>query len=247
MMIDRVEGIILSVQDYSDTSKVINVITKKYGIIGMMAKGCKSIKSNLRSTTDKLTYGYFNIYYKENKLSILSSVDIIDNFKNIKKDINKISYASYLLDLTGQVIKQTNNDLFDLLINALIKINEGYDPLVMMNILEFKYLEYLGVMPVIDCCCKCGNKNNIATISSSSGGYICNNCLGNEKILSDKTIKLIRMFYYLDISKITKLEISDEVKKEINSFVNEYYENYTGLYLKSKIFINNLNKLNSVK
>lgn len=242
-MIEKVEGIVLSSQDYSDTSKIINVITKKYGIIGMIAKGCRSIKSSLRSTTDKLTYGYFNIYYKENKLSILSSVDIIDNFKNIKKDINKISYASYLLDLTGQVIKQTNKDLFDLLINALIKINEGYDPLVIMNILEFKYLDYLGVMPVIDCCSKCGNKNNIATLSSKAGGYICNNCLNGEKILSDKTIKLIRMFYYLDISKISKLEISNSVKNEINSFINEYYESYTGLYLKSKSFINNLNKL----
>ena len=125
-MIETVEGIILSTQDYSDSSKVINVITKKYGIIGMMAKGCKNIKSNLRSTTDKLTYGYFNIYYKENKLSILSSVDIIDNFKNIKKDINKISYASYLLDLTGQVIKQTHKDIFDLLISSLIKINDDF-------------------------------------------------------------------------------------------------------------------------
>lgn len=244
-MIERVEGIVLSTQDYSDSSKIINVITKKYGIIGMIAKGCKSIKSNLRSTTDKLTYGYFNIYYKENKLSILSSVDVIDNFKNIKKDITKISYASYLLDLTGQVIKQTHKDIFDLFINALIKINENYDPLVIMNILEFKYLDYLGVMPIIDCCSKCGNKNNIATLSASCGGYVCNNCLTSEKILSDKTIKLIRMFYYLDISKITKLEISKEVKNEINSFINEYYDNYTGLYLKSKGFINNLNKLNN--
>ena len=244
-MIERVEGIILSTQDYSDSSKIVNVITKKYGIIGMIAKGCKSIKSNLRSTTDKLTYGYFNIYYKENKLSILSSVDVIDNFKNIKKDINKISYASYLLDLTGQVIKQTHKDIFDLFISTLIKINEDYDPLVMMNILEFKYLDCLGVMPIIDCCSKCSNKNNIATLSANSGGYICNNCLNGEKILSDKTIKLIRMFYYLDISKITKLEISKEVKNEINSFINEYYDNYTGLYLKSKNFINNLNKLNT--
>jgi len=242
-MIEKVEGIILSSQDYSDSSKVINVITKKYGIIGMMAKGCKSIKSNLRSTTDKLTYGYFNIFYKENKLSILNSVDVIDNFKYIKKDINKISYAAYLLDLTGQVIKQTHANIFDLFINALIKINEGYDPLVIMNILEFKYLDFLGVMPIIDCCSKCGTKNNIATLSASSGGYICNNCLNGEKIISDKTIKLIRMFYYLDISKISKLDISDEVKREINTFINDYYDTYTGLYLKSKNFINNLNKL----
>ena len=131
----EVEGIVLTSQDYGETSKIINVITKEYGIIGMIAKGARSIKSNLRSTTDKLSYGRFYIYYKKDKLSILSNVDIIDNFKNIKKDITKISYATYLLELTGQVVKHSLKfDIFDLLISALIKINENYDPLVIMNI-----------------------------------------------------------------------------------------------------------------
>jgi DNA repair protein RecO (recombination protein O) len=120
-MIEKLEGIVLSCKDYSETSKLLSIITKKYGIISVIAKGARNLKSDLRSSSDKLTYGYFNVYYKENKLSILSSVDIIDNFKNIKKDIEKISYASYILDLTGQVIKQTNKDIFDLLINSLIK------------------------------------------------------------------------------------------------------------------------------
>jgi len=53
------------------------------------------------------------------------------------------------------------------------------------------------------------------------------------------------MFYYVDISKISKLEISKEAKYEINKFLDEYYDRYTGLYLKSKNFINNLNKLKS--
>lgn len=240
----EVEGIVLTSQDYGDTSKIINVITKEYGIIGIIAKGCKSIKSNLRSVTDKLTYGIFNIYYKKDKLSILSSVDVIDNFKNIKKDISKISYATYLLELTGQVIKHSSKlEIYDLLINGLIKINEGYDPLVIMNIIELKYLDYLGVMPIIDSCSKCGSIYSIKTLSSDSGGYICSKCYKNEKMVSDKTIKLIRMYYYVDISKITKLEVSKDAKQEINSFLNEYYEKYTGLYMKSKNFINNLNKL----
>ena len=228
----EVEGIILTSQDYGDTSKIINVITKEYGIIGIIAKGCKNIKSSLRSVTDRLTYGNFNIFYKKDKLSILSSVDVIDNFKNIKKDISKISYATYLLELTGQVIKHSSKlDVYDLLINGLIKINEGYDPLVIMNIIELKYLDYLGVMPIIDSCSKCGSIYAIKTLSSDAGGYICSKCYKDE------------MYYYVDISKITKLEVSKEAKQEINNFLNEYYERYTGLYLKSKNFINNLNKL----
>ena len=83
------------------------------------------------------------------------------------------------------------------------KINEGYDPMVITNILELKYLSYLGVMPVIDKCSICGTNKSIATLSSDKGGYVCNNCLTNEKIVNEKTIKLIRMLYYVDISKIS--------------------------------------------
>ena len=244
-MTEKIEGIILTSQDYSETSRIINVITKKYGVIGMIAKGARSMKSPMRSSTDKLTYGMFTIYYKENKLSTVSSIDVIDPFKNIRKDIEKISYASYLLDLTGQVIKQNPHAaIYDLLIASLSKIEEGFDPMVIMNILELKYLDDLGVMPVLDSCSKCGRKDHIVTVSSSLGGYVCSNCYTNEKMVSEKTIKLLRMFHYVDISKIEKIEIAKEVKEEINYFLNEYYERYTGLYLKSKSFIQNLKKLN---
>ncbi|MDD2434969.1 MAG: DNA repair protein RecO [Bacilli bacterium] len=243
-MIEKVEGIIVTERDYGETSKILNIITKEYGLIGVMAKGSKTIKSPLRSVTGKLTYGYFHIYYKQDKLSILSSVDIIDHFKNIKKDIEKISYATFLLELTEQVIKQSgNNEVYYLLINSLIKINEGFDPLVITNILELKLLEYLGVMPIIDKCSICGSTSSIATLSAHRGGYICNNCLKNDQIVSSKTIKLIRMFYYVDIAKISKLDISNIAKIEINQFLDNYYDEYTGLYLKTKSFINSLKKL----
>lgn len=243
-MVLEVEGIVLNTRDYGESSRILNVLTKEHGLIGIMAKGCKRLKSDIKGVSEKLSYAKFNIYYKEDKLSTLASADIINNFYNIKKDITKISFASFLLELTEQVVKQNNsNEIYELLINALIKINDNFDPLIITNIIELKYLDYLGVMPIIDGCSICGNNTSIATLSSSKGGYICNSCLTNEKLVSDKTIKLIRLFYYVDISKISKLEIGNLEKKEINEFLDEYYDSYTGLYLKSKNFIKNLNKI----
>ena len=136
---EKIEGIIVSVNDFKESSKILNIFTKEYGVIGVIAKGCKSIKSTLRSVTDRLTYGYFYMNYREDKLSVLSSVDVINPFKNIKKDIECISYASYILDLATQVYKQNNSsDIYKLLIDSLIKINELYDPMVITNILELK-------------------------------------------------------------------------------------------------------------
>ena len=45
------------------------------------------------------------------------------------------------------------------------------------------------------------------------------------------------MFYYLDLEKVTKLEISDNIKRELSLFINDYYDRYSGLYLKTKNFI----------
>lgn len=236
-------GIVISEVSYSETSKIINVLTED-GIYGIMAKGAKRLNSPLKVGTSKLNLSKFNINYKNDGLSLLTSVDVINDFRNIIKDINKVSYAIYLVELATQVMKHNKDkEIYTILIDSLIKINEKYDYKIISNILETKYLKYLGVMPVIDCCAICGSKNNIVTLSSIRGGYICKNCLKNDVIVSEKTIKLIRMFYYLDISKITKLEISNQTKIEISNFLDDYYDRYTGLYLKSKNLLKNLNKV----
>ena len=241
----EVEGIVISETPYSESSKIINVITREYGTIGMMAKGANKLKSKLRNGSTKLSYGKYQIHYKDNGLSTLIGVDIINNLKNIKTNITKISYAYYILELVSQVMKhEYNAEIFNVLVSAILKIEEGFDPLIITNILELKMLDYLGVRPVIDECASCGSKTNIITISGDRGGYLCKNCHRNEYIVSDKSIKLIRMFYYVDISKISKLDIKNESKKEIDMFINEYYDRYTGLYLKSKKFINDIEKLN---
>ena len=124
-MLKQVEGIIASNVNYGETSKIVNILTKE-GMIGAIAKGAKNIKSPLRSFTVNLTYGSFYLYYNDNKLSTLKSADIINEFKNIKKDIILISYMSFLIDLATQVMKQNNNEeIYNLLITTLYKIDEG--------------------------------------------------------------------------------------------------------------------------
>ena len=243
-MIKKFEGIVLSEIDYKESSKIINVFTKELGIIGILARGTKKIKSNLSGVTSKLTYGYFHVNYKENGLSMLIEVDIIDRFKNIRKDISMMSYSVYLLELADRVYKHEGNNLiYDLLIASLKKIDEGFDYKIIVNIFELKMLDFLGIKPVVDECVNCGNKVDIVTVSSYRGGYLCKNCCHGEVIVNIKTIKLLRMFYYVDIFKITKLDVSENIKKELSRFIDDYYDRYSGIYLKSKEFLQNLEKI----
>lgn len=238
MKIEEVEGIVLSEVNYNESSKILNVLTKEHGLIGIMSKGSRNIKSKLRAVSRKLIYGKFYIYYKEGKISTLISVDLINSFNKILSDLTKISYSSLIIDLVYQVVKQNGDkEIFDILKDGLLKINEGYAPNILTDIIKLKLLDYLGVRPIIDSCSSCFSTNDIITISSIDGGYVCRDCYTNQKIVSQKCIKLIRMFYYVDIKSITKLEVSNEVLKEIEAFLDDYYDRYTGIYLKSSEFL----------
>lgn len=237
----KVKGIIISDTNYSESSKILNVLTKEYGLIGIIAKGCRNLKSKLRSVSTKLTYGYFYINYKENTLSTLLEVDVLNDFKTIKTNLTKIGYALYLVDFARQVeMENKDEQIFNILEAALVKIEEGFDPGIITNIVELKYLSFLGVRPELNKCSKCGSTKNIVTISGDSGGYICKNCYTNEYITDEKTVKLLRMFEFVDISKIKELNILDRNKKEIDTFLESYYLRYTGLYLKSKDFLSQI-------
>jgi len=243
-MLIEVEGIVTKEVMYQESSKILTIFTKEFGIIGVVSKGCRGVKSKLRAGSRVLTFGKFFLRYKEGGLSVLTSIDIINPFTSIFSDISKISYASYMLELSSEVFKSSNEiEIFDILKNALIKVNDGYDEEVLMHILEVKYLTYLGVGLHIDSCTVCGNKTNIKTVSIDNGGFVCDKCYRGEKIYSSKTIQLLRAFSYVEISKISKLEVSSDTKLELDIFLEEYLEKYSGLSLKARTLLKNLKKI----
>lgn len=236
----ELEGIVIDEKPYGESSKILNIITKEKGIVGVLAKGAKRLKSPLRSISERFCYANFNISYKEDKLSILIGADVINTLRNIKTDIKKVSYLNFLSELTRGVLKESNDDrIYNIYLSAILKMEEGFDPSIITNIVELKYLSFLGVSPKLNGCVICGNEN-VVSISAYKGGYVCKEHLENDYVVSDKTIKIIRMLEYVDISKISKLEVSDQVRKEINDFLDDYYDRYTGIYLKSKKFLKNL-------
>ena len=236
-MLKKIRGIVVSEVPYKDSSKVLNILCEE-GVVGVVSKGCKRINSPLRVISNKLTLGEYVIYYNESKLSTLKEGSVIDNFNNIKNDLNKISHATYITDLVNQVMKQNADPtIFSLYVSALKKIDEGINETVVMNILEIKLLDYLGVGINLNGCAKCGSTREIVTIDPDVGGYICKNCYTNEIIYDERVRKMLRMYYLVEIDSIKELKIKDYVIDSINKFLSVYYDRYTGLYIRSKEFL----------
>lgn len=234
----EVEGIVLKETLYSETSKIIQVLTKEYGLISIIAKGASSIKSSLRSLTIPFLYGKFLISYKENKLSILKSGSIIKLYGSKTKGLKTYAYISYLSELTYNVLKENNNnELFEILKDGLDKIEDGFNPEVIKNIIEFKYLDYLGITPNFDICQKCNMVKESYAIDGKIGGFVCKDCYTNEIKVSSNYKKIINRFQNVNIKEIKDIKLSKEDERIINTFLDEYYEKYSAIYMNSKKFL----------
>lgn len=238
MSLIKIKGIVVKENVYSESSKILKIFNEDLGIISVISKGCRKPKSNLKEGSSILTLANFDISYKEEGLSNLIGISDITHFKNIVlnyKDIDKKVYAFSILELTEQIINQKNlnrNDLkeiYNIMTSSIKKIDELFNPLYIFDIVLLKYLKYLGVLPYLDGCVICNNKD-ILTISCLSGGFICKDHYNGEKLISDASLKLIKMFYLVDISKIKTLELDDEFN-DVHKFIEEYYAIHTGVYV----------------
>ena len=240
-MDECVEGIILYVTPFKESSEILQVLTKEYGLIGLLCRGSKKVKSKFLNKTRIYNYAKFFINHKTEGLSLVKEIDVIDYFTYFHQDITLITYLSYLGNLTYQVVKQDNDpEILNLLLIILKKISAGLDPLVLTNILEIKYLKYLGINLNLDSCIKCGKNDHIKTINGLVGGLICSACYQKEYIVSLKTILMIKNYQHIDVEKIKEIKISPIVKTEINLFLSNYYATFTGLYVKNKELLNKL-------
>ena len=234
-MKETVEGIILNETNYSETSKILNILTPKYGYISVMSKGCRTIKSRLRGISMKLVYGEFTITYKPKGISNLIEGSLVNSLKNIMTDFLMMNYATKCIDITKNVLKDNNDsNIFYILKDCLIKINENFNPKIIYMILAIKLLDYLGVKPNFTTCVNCGN-NDILTFDLSIPGSICKNCYHDTYLFHPNTLKLLKLFQVVDINKIDKLNITNtKILEELEYFLKEYYDSYTGIYFNVK-------------
>ncbi|WP_433743208.1 DNA repair protein RecO [Falsibacillus pallidus] len=246
-MLQKCEGIVIRATDYGESNKIVTIFTRELGKVGMMARGAKKTNSRLSSVSQLFTYGYF-LFQKSSGLGTLQQAEIIHSFRTIREDLFQTAYSTYIADLLDKSVedRKPNPFLFELFYQTLNYINEGYDPDIMMNIFEMKVLPVLGHYPVLDRCAVCGSTDGEFGFSIRENGFICHRCFSVDPYyfpVSQGVLKLLRLFYFLDIHRLGNISVKEETKKELRKIISAYYEEYTGLHLKSKRFLEQMENL----
>jgi DNA repair protein RecO (recombination protein O) len=243
-MLQKCEGIVIRTTDYSETNKIVTIYTREWGKVGVMARGAKKPNSRLAAVTQLFSYGYFLIQ-KGNGLGSLQQGEMISSMRTIREDIIHTAYASYVLELTDKCTeeKKPNPYLFELLMQTLNYMNEEYDLDILVHIYQMKMLNSLGLYPILNKCSVCGETDGHFSFSIRENGFICHRCLEKDPYhfkISAATLKLLRIFYYLDLSRLGDISVKTETKKELKKVIDAYYEEYSGLHLKSKRFLDQM-------
>nr|WP_254119217.1 DNA repair protein RecO [Bacillus sp. FJAT-29790] len=250
MVLEKCEGIVIRTTNYGETNKIVTLYTREWGKVGVMARGAKKPNSRLAAVTQLFTYGYF-LVQKGSGLGTMQQGEMIASMRAIREDIFLTAYASYIVDLTDKSTedRKPNPFLFELVHQTLNLVNEGFDAEIISNIFEMKMLNSLGLYPVLNQCSVCGSADGHFSFSIREGGLICHRCLGKDPYhfkISPATVKLLRLFYFFDLGRLGNISVKPETKAELKKVISAYYDEYSGLNLKTKKFINQMAKFDGL-
>ena len=104
-------------------------------------------------------------------------------------------------------------------------------------------LKAFGVEPQMKKCVICGKEKGIFDYSIELGGIICSDHFESNitrMYLQPKTVRLLRTLMLVDITKISGINISPQLKKNSKTAIDKIYANYLELNLKTKKFLDEL-------
>ncbi|WKZ25947.1 MAG: DNA repair protein RecO [bacterium] len=110
------EGVILSRKNYSEGDRILVVLSKHYGKVSLLAKGVRKIKSRKRGHIEIFSKLKFSAVHGKG-MDIVVEAETIDDFKEVRVNLNKISLAYYFCEVVNKITQEDGrpSSVYDLL------------------------------------------------------------------------------------------------------------------------------------
>lgn len=184
------------------------------------------------AATQFLCFGEYLLYKSGNSYSI-NSCETIEVFYDIRTDLDKLKYASYITKIINDVTTENQNTykVLQLYLNTLYMISETNKNLSLINsTFILRLLSIIGFRPVIDECKNCKTKEDLSYFSFRDSGLKCKVCGKQDKgaiEINATTKDAIRYIILADSKKIFAFEVPEDTIKEL--------EIISKIYLREKL------------
>lgn len=246
-MLEKINGIIMKVNDYGETHKIVTIFSKKLGKFNAIARGAKKPKSRMAAVTQPFIYAQFFVYVNKG-LSTIQQGEIIDSNRLIREDIVKTAYTAYIVELTNKIMEDQSPDpyIFEQLQYTMNYITENEEADIPVMMYEMKLYKKGGFAPIVNGCMNCGGKDSPMSFSINEGGLLCSRCkhLDFESILlPNAIIKLLYIFSEIGLERVNNISVKKDNKEILRKLLDQYYDRYGGYFIKSRKFLNQLDML----
>ncbi|EHI74036.1 DNA repair protein RecO [Streptococcus tangpeifui] len=236
-------GLVLFNRNYREDDKLVKIFTEMAGKRMFFVKHIS--RSKLTSVIQPLTVADFLMKINDAGLSYIDDYKEVQIFKTINEDIFRLSYASYIVSLVDAAIDDGLRDapLFDFLVKTLEMMEQGLDYEILTNIFEIQILERFGVRLNFHECVFCHRIGLPFDFSYQYSGLLCPQHYekdSHRSHLDPNVLYLLDRFQTISFDDLKTISVKPEMKRKLRKFIDDIYENYVGLHLKSKKFIDDL-------
>lgn len=148
-MVTKTESVVLRTIDYSESSQIVTLFTRKHGVIAVIAKGAKRPKSKFAALMVPGQVLEVVVYIKPTRnVQTLSEASYLLKLDQLRIDLEKIALATTTLELINQVLheNEVNEPLFAFLVKFLRWINEHENPSrLIFPYVQIRVMEHVGI------------------------------------------------------------------------------------------------------
>lgn len=148
-MVTKTEAVVLRSVDYSESSLIVTLFTRKHGIIAVIAKGAKRPKSKFAALMVPGQVLEVVVYIKPTRnVQTLSEASPMLKLDQIRIDLEKMAIAVTTLELINQVLheNEVNELLFAFTVKFLRWINSYENPSkVIFPYVQLRVMEHIGI------------------------------------------------------------------------------------------------------
>lgn len=186
---------VLKTYEYSETSKILRLLTRDRGLCSAIAKGARRPKSRFGGLLEPFTDGVATFYAKEGReLHTLSAFELVRERQALGRELLRYAGAGLLTEITLRFAPAApDRELF-------VQLRSGLDRLVEETgdieaaILEetWRLVARLGFTPSVERCSVCGAQTEAVQscdFDLSGGGLVCARCRDTATSLSLRALE----------------------------------------------------------
>src|SRR5271169_1983322 len=160
-MIVKTEGIVLKTFDFRETSRIATFFTRDFGKVKGVLKGIRKDPQKFGSSIEKFSVNDIVYYqYRNSDLHLVSHCDMKDFFAGLRRDLERMTAASYASELIDTLMppEEVNLEIYQLTQSFLKSLQSTKDVAKLVQTFQIKVLSLSGFQPHLETCVRCARK-----------------------------------------------------------------------------------------